>query len=210
MSPPGDPLARHQLEGLAAAVFPGLRVGIAPIGAVSLMPEEDAALTHAVPARRAEFSAGRAAAREAMGRALAVPMGADRAPIWPAGVSGSITHAAGWALAVVGAGLIGVDLEPDEDLPDEVRDTVLIPAERGVSGREARLIFSAKECAYKAQYPVTGELFGFEVIAVTLGEGMFRAEFQRDVGRFLRGQALEGRFALGGGFMLTGIARPPG
>ena len=206
MSLPGDPRIRRQLETLAAAVFPGFRVGIAPVDGVSMKPEEEAAIARAVPARRAEFSAGRAAARMALGRDVAVPMGEDRAPQWPAGVAGSISHAGGWAVAVVGTGLIGIDLEPDEDLPEEVRDTVLLPGERGISGRVARLIFSAKECAYKAQYPLTRDLFGFEVFAVTLGNGTFRAEFQRDVGRFRGGQALAGRFAAGGGFILTGIA----
>ncbi|WP_417626659.1 4'-phosphopantetheinyl transferase family protein [Pararhodobacter aggregans] len=205
MSAPGDPFLRRQILGLAASVFPGLPVGIAPVDGVSLKPEEEGALAGAVPARRAEFSAGRAAARMALGREVALPMGPDRAPVWPPGVRGSITHAGGWALAVVGPGLTGIDLERDEDLPEEVRETVLLPGERGVDGRTARLIFSAKECAYKAQYPVTKQLFGFETFAIDLGEGVFRAVWQRDVGPFRAGQALEGRFAIGAGFILTGI-----
>ena len=108
-------------------------------------------------------------------------------------------------MAVTGPGLVGVDLELDEDLPEEVRETVLLPDKLGVEGRTARLIFSAKECAYKAQYPVTKQLFGFETFAIELGDGVFRAVWQRDVGPFRAGQALEGRFAIGSGFILTGI-----
>lgn len=202
----GDPSARRQLESLAATVFPGLRIGIAPVSGVALLhPEEARAIAAAVPGRQAEFSAGRAAARMAMGANAAVPMGPDRAPVWPPGIVGSISHAGGWALAVVGAGPIGADLELDEDLPDEVCETVLLPAERGLDRRRARLVFSAKECAYKAQYPATRALFGFETFAVSLGDGVFRAVWQRDVGPFRTGEALEGRFAIGGGFILTGI-----
>ncbi|WP_068298969.1 4'-phosphopantetheinyl transferase [Pararhodobacter sp. CCB-MM2] len=204
MSLTDDQITRRQLTGLAARVFPGLSVGIAPIGPVALMGPEAEAMARAVPSRVAEFSAGRAAARIAMGREVAIPMGADRAPIWPEGIRGSITHAGSWALAVTGQGMIGADLELDEDLPDEVRDTVLLPEERGADARQARLIFSAKECVYKAQYPVTRQLFGFETFAVTLGDGTYRATWQRDVGPFRAGQAIEGRFAMGGGFLLTG------
>lgn len=108
-------------------------------------------------------------------------------------------------MAVTGPGLVGIDLELDQNLPEEVRETVLLPQERGVDGRRARLIFSAKECAYKAQYPVTKKLFGFDTFAIDLGEGVFRAVWQRDLGPFQAGQALEGRFAIGSGFILTGI-----
>lgn len=204
MSLTDDQITRRQLTGLAARVFPGLSFGIAPISPVSMMAAEVEAIALAVPARVAEFSAGRAAARIAMGRELPIPMGPDRAPIWPEGIRGSITHAGGWALAVTGQGMIGADLELEEDLPDDVRDTVLLPEERGADARQARLIFSAKECVYKAQYPVTRELFGFETFAVTLGDGTFRAVWQRDVGPFRAGQAINGRFATGGGFLLTG------
>ncbi|MFN4101848.1 MAG: 4'-phosphopantetheinyl transferase [Pararhodobacter sp.] len=201
-----EALIRRQLLRLAAEVFPGrVSVGIAPVQGVSLKPEEETAMARAVPSRRAEFSAGRAAAREALGWDVVVPMGPDRAPVWPEGVTGSITHAGGWALAVVGEGLVGIDLEVDEPLPEDVRETVLLPAERDTDGHQARLIFSAKECAYKAQYPLTRELFDFQTLGVTLGEGLFRAELQRPVGPFRRGAVLEGRFAIGGGFILTGI-----
>ncbi|MCB1389358.1 MAG: 4'-phosphopantetheinyl transferase superfamily protein [Rhodobacteraceae bacterium] len=205
MSPGDDPLTRRRLETLAAVVFPRLRVGVAPVGEVSLKPEERTSMAGARTARQAEFSAGRAAARLALGRDVAIPMGEDRAPVWPAEVAGSISHAGGWALAVVGSGLIGADLEMDEALPDEVRETVLRPEEQDVDGRTARLIFSAKECAYKAQFPVTRALFGFETFAIHLGDGVFRAVWQRDVAPFRAGQALEGRFARAGGFILTGI-----
>ena len=113
---------RRQLETLAAQVFrPPLRVAVVAIGSISLKPEEEPTVERAVERRRAEFSAGRQAARQAMGRDVAIPMAIDRSPVWPEGVTGSISHAGGWAMAAVGEGMIGLDLEVDADLPEDIR-----------------------------------------------------------------------------------------
>src|SRR5277367_2552834 len=75
----------------------------APFAGISLPRELD----RAVRARRTEFLAGRACARSALrkladGRADdAIPIGPDRAPVWPAGIVGAITHAHGFAAAAV-------------------------------------------------------------------------------------------------------------
>lgn len=72
----------------------------------------------AIAARQTEFAAGRHAARMAMAQLghLQQPIvhGADRAPIWPAGLNGSITHSATLCLAAVTQAplLVGIDLEP--------------------------------------------------------------------------------------------------
>ncbi|GAB4260094.1 MAG: 4'-phosphopantetheinyl transferase superfamily protein [Pararhodobacter sp.] len=183
-----------------------------------LFPVEHSVIRGAVRHRQAEFAAGRVAARQAMGRKEAIPMGSDRAPVWPEGVRGTITHSEGIALAATtqDAALLALDLEPDAALADELWDTVLLPCERqrieaqADPGRMARVIFSAKECAYKAQYPLTRQIFGFDVFDVTLGEGRFSARFQINIGPFSTGDVLEGRFSRGGGFIITGIlAEPP-
>ena len=50
-------------------------------------------------ARKLEFNMGRAYARSALSKLgvhdADLPMGGDRAPVWPEGLTGSITHAAG-------------------------------------------------------------------------------------------------------------------
>ncbi|WP_370222668.1 4'-phosphopantetheinyl transferase family protein [Pararhodobacter marinus] len=205
MSNPDTDTTRRQLETLAAQVFrPPLRVAVVAIGSISLKPEEEPAVERAVERRRAEFAAGRQAARQAMGRDVAIPMAIDRSPVWPEGVTGSISHAGGWAMAAVGEGTIGLDLEVDADLPEDIRDTVLLPQERDLDPRLARVVFSAKEAAYKAQYPRSRALFGFETLAITLGDDSFRAVFQRDVGPFAAGHVIDGRFAIGAGFIVTG------
>ncbi len=68
----------------------------ATISADALLPEERQFLIKAVPKRIHEFAGGRACARAALSQigygGVAVLRGADRAPIWPAGATGSITH----------------------------------------------------------------------------------------------------------------------
>ena len=58
----------------------------------------------AVNKRQTEFLAGRICAYEALRTTTGVPsivaVGEDRAPCWPSGVVGSITHGAGWAAVV--------------------------------------------------------------------------------------------------------------
>ena len=202
------------LRALASAVFGGrcgfglVRVDFADPAA--LLGEETDALRTAIPARAREFAAGRIAARQALGRRLAIPMGRDRAPVWPQGWAGSISHAAGWAVAIArdGGALIGVDLEPDEDLPEDILPEILTPAERmrlGADLRLARRIFAIKEAVYTAQYPVTRQVFDFQTLEISLSESRFFAEFRHSVGPFARGSGISGGWASGGGLILAGV-----
>jgi enterobactin synthetase component D len=63
------------------------------------------AAVNGVAKRQAEYLAGRLCAREALRRVTGIAsvpaVGADRAPQWPAEVSGTITHGSGWAAAMV-------------------------------------------------------------------------------------------------------------
>ena len=178
------------INGLIAALQqlagPGVAVAVRDSAELSepAWPVETVTMTRASPARLAEFSAGRAAARAALHTLgqpqAAIPSGPDRAPVWPLGIVGSISHTRGICAALVGqAGpirAIGVDLEPDEPLdPDLWADicgpveldflTGLPPADRG---RAARLIFSAKECTYKCIYPQMRTVVGFDAMTLTV------------------------------------------
>jgi 4'-phosphopantetheinyl transferase EntD len=208
----------ERLRALAAEVFdPSIAIAATRIDGfdgTELIGTEADAMVHASQRRRAEFTAGRVAGRRSMALEEGIPMGPDRAPVWPDGIRGSITHAGDWALAATSRSvrMIGVDLEPAEPLPEDVMDTILWDTEKEWIDRStdpglmARVVFSAKECAYKAQYPITRRLFGFGVFRITIQENRFFAEFQQDIGCFGRGEVLEGRFSIGGGFILTGIA----
>ena len=174
--------------------------------------EEAVAVSNAVGPRQQEFFAGRTAARRAMRRArlneALVLTGDDRAPIWPEGMVGSISHTGDLAAAVVARAndvvAVGLDIEANEGLEQGLWAEILSPNERDwvlaapvdAQARRAKLVFSVKECAYKCQYPLTRQLFGFETLAVTFAPegGRFEARFMRNVGSFTSGDVINGRY----------------
>ncbi|MFC6642447.1 4'-phosphopantetheinyl transferase superfamily protein [Sulfitobacter profundi] len=69
-------------------------------------------------------------------------------------------------------------------------------------------MFCAKEAAYKAQYPLTKTLFGFDRLDVTLSaeNPAFDAQFTQDTERFKRGEKLPGRIVSVAGHLVSGVA----
>jgi len=147
-------------------------------------PSEAPHLRHAVLGRRAEFAAGRSAAKEALQmlgvRTRTIPAGADRSPIWPSGTIGSITHARGWALAVAASTRdiqgIGIDLEhcasvephlwPQVLQTDEMHRLQRMP--HADQTRWATATFCAKEAFFKMQWPTTKTWIDFAEVDVVL------------------------------------------
>ncbi|PTX47908.1 4'-phosphopantetheinyl transferase EntD [Gemmobacter caeni] len=185
-------------------------VGVSdPQGDHPPFPGEEAS---GLPQRLAEFRAGRVAVREAMAMIglppLPVPMGEDRAPVWPRGLIGSISHSAQLCLAAVAVPSplrgLGVDLEPALPLEDDLRAAVLRPEEEHYDPHRAKLVFAAKEAAYKAQYGLSRTLFDFHVLSVDLQPGSFTATFQEEITPFRGGHILHGRWAeVAGHFLCT-------
>ena len=126
-----------------------------------------------VPHRVVEFSAGRSAARQAM-QALGFPaseisQGEGGEPLWPAGLSGSISHTDSLAVSLVAPlaafESVGVDVDDGRPLGGAAARAV-------ASRRELRLLqslglarseeeaqnfaFSVKEAVFKCQYVLTG------------------------------------------------------
>src|SRR4051812_40427195 len=70
-----------------------------------LFPVEAELVAAAGTRRRAEFATARACARTALGKLghapVAVPRGDRGAPVWPAGIVGSLTHCDGYRAATV-------------------------------------------------------------------------------------------------------------
>ena len=143
-----------------------------------LFTAEESAIATADSGRQAEFAAGRECAHAALAQlgAPAGPILPGRAgePRWPAGVTGSITHCAGYrACAVartVDVAAIGIDAEPTRALPSEITQAVAAGAERRwlAEIRPADpdvpwdlLLFCAKEAVYKAWFQLTGRSLGF-------------------------------------------------
>ena len=88
-------------------------------------------LARAVPKRRAEYLAGRYLARELLAPLgfadFTLLRGEDRAPQWPQGIAGAISHNADTALCAVHreSGLGGVGLDVETLIPDRTgRGTV--------------------------------------------------------------------------------------
>ena len=163
--------------------------GIASV--LSLAPSADCPLTSAelaaarsfAPGRLAEFRHGRYCARSALLRLGAdagqILIGANREPLWPAGIIGSISHAGDTAAAVVAwqaqFAAIGLDLEPAAPLEDALVPRICRPEELAViaatstnPGEAARRIFSMKEAAYKALWPIIGCFLDFHNLEVRL------------------------------------------
>jgi 4'-phosphopantetheinyl transferase EntD len=126
-------------------------------------PKELKHLTKAVPRRRNEFIAGRRCARAALARIGVEPCkltpDENRAPRWPVGVVGSISHSIGLCCAVTAhsdeIACLGVDLETTTRMSPGVVKRVTHPLEADYVGGDqvlGSLIFSAKEAFFKAQF----------------------------------------------------------
>jgi enterobactin synthetase component D len=174
------------LERSIAALF-GPDVAVVSLAVAgdhpALLPEEMPAVARAVPTRRAEFTAGRAAARRAMQRLdlapVAIPAAPDRSPLWPAGVTGSISHAAGFCAVALSRNTnwsLGLDIEDPAPLDADLWPVVLTPDElMGLErlrppdrGFVAKRIFGIKEAVYKAQFVRTGALISFQTLNVRM------------------------------------------
>lgn len=143
-----------------------------------LLEPELPAISGAVPKRRREFSAGRRAARAAMVELglppAPIPVGAQRAPLWPQGLVGSIAHCDTLCIAAVSRThrCLGLDIELATPLAPDLEEIICTPSERAwldtlppeTRGLRAKQIFSAKEAFYKAQYPLTGRMIGFDEV----------------------------------------------
>lgn len=186
----------------------------------ALFPEELALVGDASERRRLEFLNGRACAHAAL-RALgfgAEPLlcRADRAPLWPTGIVGSISHGDSFCAAAVARSAdfagIGLDIETDLPVSAEFARRVCSPielarcAELGQAERLARVVFSAKESVYKLQYPLTGAVLYWRDLEVLLEHSHFSARFTRACPPFHLGQALTGRWLHGEGLILSGVS----
>lgn len=172
---------------VAALLPPGWAAAVCRLAdAPPLPPAEAACVAGAVPLRRQEFAAGRAALRHALAAGgLAVPdpilPGSDRRPVLPAGLAASLAHDRGLALAVagpIGSHWPGVDVEPMDPGPSDLARAVA-----PFIGCGALAAFVAKEAAFKAQFPETGALLEFSDVALNVVSGDMVARMPGGVAR---------------------------
>lgn len=158
----------------------------------ALFPEELEATLEMAPRRLDEFASARAAAHDALrslgavGVVGAVPRGEQRQPVWPAGITGAITHTRGHCLAAVALRVapgessdfvIGLDAEERERVSPRVARRILVEPEKerlelvADAQERQRLVaatFGLKEAFYKAHHQLDERYLGFDVIEVEL------------------------------------------
>ena len=147
----------------------------------ALHADEAALIADVAPRRRAHFAAGRAcahAALNAIDRDVEVLLrNVDGAPLWPIGVTGSISHCPDAAVAIAADSehwaALGIDVETDRALPEDAAEYVLAVPERerlallpGGMARWALPAFAAKECVHKCVHPLGGAFLEFEEVAI--------------------------------------------
>jgi 4'-phosphopantetheinyl transferase EntD len=187
---------------------------------LSLFPSECDVVRGAVAKRRAEFAGGRTAAHaclDALGISPAPLLpGPGRAPVWPDGVVGSIAHAAGRALAAVARTRdlsgIGIDLEPDEPVEEDLFASILTRREIATlageanPGRAVRALFTAKEAVYKCLGPLTGVFLEFHGVEIEREGETFRPRLLQSVPPdFPRVDGLRGHTVRDAGFVVSAL-----
>lgn len=141
-------------------------------------------IARSVLKRQAEFFFGRACAMAGLRHlgmsGIQVEVGAGREPIWPADVSGSISHCRTMAAAIVlparaHAG-VGIDIEEviaEPSRREALIGTVVFPPELAYLGQLPpgwdrdvllTLIFSAKESFFKGAYRRVQRIFDFDAV----------------------------------------------
>ncbi len=182
-----------------------------------LMPIEQAGIAAASGPRKREYAAVRELARGLLSDfgelPQPIPSLPSRAPLFPPGFVGSLSHDADRALAVVARTCdlltVGCDIEPREPLPADVAEHVLRPSERAAI-RDCpawfdRLLFSAKEAAFKAQHRLSGGFPELHEIAVSFddkGAGL-GAELRVAVGPLTWGARFTGTACIADGWIAT-------
>ena len=211
------------------ALFPEPVIALTATGSdaseeASLHPEEAAGIARAGAKRRREYALGRSLARRAFAQlgiqGFALLSDAERVPRWPEGVVGSISHTAGCcAVAVARRGRIlslGLDVERADPLGNELLARICTPREleraRALPPPEGadwgKLVFSAKESAYKCYFPLARKLLGFQDMEVEFSAdaASFRARLLREDAPAPGGvRCFAGRAAWTPDFVLAGV-----
>ena len=201
-----------------------------PGDVAELLPAEATCLDGAVAKRAQEFAAGRQCARRALVEfgiaGFALCAATDRQAIWPATVTGSITHTDGFCATVVGSrqrvagigidsevvGAVGAHLWPTICVSSELVWLETLPQTERAAG--AALLFSAKEAFFKCQYPLYGERLKFHDLCVQIEEGS-RSDgaWSLQTTKSLSvtngaARSIAGRYLFHEGFVSTGVTLP--
>ena len=148
---------------------------------LSGLPEEELVIANSLhPFYALDFKAGRVCARmllEKFGYRGPLLKGKNGEPLWPEGITGSITHSKGKTIAVVGRETneiksIGIDLLDITEIDDSIKDTVITKIERETNDEDIDIAtyFCAKEATYKAFFPLRKRFLAFNDIHIILSK----------------------------------------
>lgn len=151
----------------------------------ALLPSEAASFGGVVSKVRRQSGAARLVARTLLGSvgfpSVPIVKSSDGDPVWPSGIVGSLAHhdtvAAAASARRTWVAALGIDIEPNEPLPDDLVDLIATPREKArydSAFLRERYIFVLKEAVYKAYFPVFKRMVDFQDIDVDLSTGIAR------------------------------------
>ncbi len=179
-----EPQADQPIDALLSRWLPAdiaRHVSGKPSIAGPLTGEEADTAAAMAPARRIEFAHGRHCARAALAElgaaAASIPVGDHRAPIWPEGFLGSITHCGVVAGALVARRRayqgLGIDIEQAGTMDRDMARLICTPVEleridAGNRVNEERRIFACKEALYKCIWPSLRRYVDFQEVDIEI------------------------------------------
>jgi len=145
--------------------------------------------------RKIQFLGGRYCALIALEKInyhlTALPILESRAPAWPQGICGSISHNNEFAIALVSDQCRSVGVDVENLMSNERFENIkkIIATENEIKVIEKNicvgqtLIFSAKEALYKMIYPLALKYFGFlDATLLSFDDENFQIELHADAG----------------------------
>ncbi|MEP9245045.1 enterobactin synthase subunit EntD [Enterobacter hormaechei] len=172
--------------------------------------------------RKADHLAGRIAAAHALNDRTVPAIGPSGEPLWPHGISGSITHSGTQAMAVVTQypALIGIDCETllSENEAREIKEGIIDEQEERTLSRSGypfaltlTLVFSAKESLFKALFPQVKSYMGFDSARVSkLDDKTLTLALTRQLAGFEEGTAFLLHWQQHGEQVITLLSHAPG
>lgn len=158
-------------------------------GTENLTVKEKEIIQHAVSTRQNDFSTGRYCARVTLEKlgfpATEILTGTGKEPLWPEGITGSISHSKKLvgAVSAFTADIIsiGIDIEAIGGVPEEIYRMLFTEKEHAFlnslslndKALYATLLFSFKESFYKMQYPLTYQFVDFIDVEITFKDELF-------------------------------------
>jgi enterobactin synthetase component D len=176
--------------------------------------------------RRLHHAAGRACAFEAIRlvtgqeRTRPIARGPAGEPLWPPGLTGSITHTGDFVSAAVARSTaawgLGLDAEQvaTAERAGRIASMVARPEELAIADESIpfatwiTLLFSIKEATFKCLYPIARTRFYYDALSVRRldsATGTFEAILLITLPEFPEGSELAGRFEVGQNLVHAGL-----